>query len=61
MFGVTPWTVHMTKEGLEFVYFNHGNKAIERVKINPTHAHMVTPMERKAPIPPQKHVPQPTL
>jgi hypothetical protein len=45
MFGVTPWTVHMTKEGVEFVYFNHGNKAIERVKINPTHAHMVTPME----------------
>jgi hypothetical protein len=35
----------MTKEGVEFVYFNHGNKASERVKISPVHAHMVIPME----------------
>jgi uncharacterized cupin superfamily protein len=61
MFGGTPGTVHMTKEGVEFVYFNHGNKAFERVKISPTHAHMVIPMERKAPVPPQRPVPQPTL
>jgi hypothetical protein len=57
MFGGTPGTVHMTKEGVEFVYFNHGNKAFVRVKISPAHAHMVIPMERKAPIPPQRPAP----
>jgi hypothetical protein len=58
MFGGTPGTVYMTKEGLEFVYFNHWSKAFERVKISPTHAHMVIPTERKAPVPPQKPAPQ---
>jgi hypothetical protein len=57
MFGGTPGTVHMTKEGVEFVYFNHGNKAFERVKISSTHAHMVVPIERKAHVPPQRSAP----
>jgi hypothetical protein len=48
MFGGTPGTVHMTKEGVGFVYFNHESKAFERVKISPAHAHMVIPTERKA-------------
>jgi hypothetical protein len=61
MFEGTPGTVHMTKEGVEFVYFNHGSKAFERVRISPAHAHMVIPIERKAPVPPQKPNPQPTL
>jgi hypothetical protein len=61
MFGGTPGTVHMMKEGVEFFYFNHGNKGFERVKISPANAHMNIPMERKAPIPPQRPVPQPAL
>jgi hypothetical protein len=61
MFGGTPGTVHMTKEGVEFVYFNHGSKAFERVKISPVHTHMVISMERKAPVPPQRPAPQPIL
>jgi hypothetical protein len=61
MFGGTPGIVQMTKEGVELVYFNHRNKAFERVKINPTQAHMVISMERKAPVPPQRSTPQPTL
>jgi hypothetical protein len=50
MFGGTPGTVHMNKEGVEFVYFNHRSKAFERVKISPAHAHMVIPTKRKAPV-----------
>jgi hypothetical protein len=52
-FGGTPGTVHMTGEGVEFVYFNHGNKNFERVKISPARAHMVIPIERRL-IPPQR-------
>jgi hypothetical protein len=48
----------MTKERLEFVYFNHGSKAFERVKISPDDAHMVLPIERKAPVSPKKSAPQ---
>jgi hypothetical protein len=33
-FGGTPGTVHMSGEGVVFVYFNHGSKAFERVKIS---------------------------
>jgi hypothetical protein len=51
----------MTKEGVEFVYFNHGNKAFERVKISHTHAHMVIAMERKALVPPQRSALQSNL
>jgi hypothetical protein len=61
MFGGTPGTVHMNKEGVEFIYFNHGSKAFERVKISPAHAHMVIPTERKDPVQPQKSAQQPTL
>jgi hypothetical protein len=53
-FGGTPRTVHTNGEGVVFVYFNHGSKAFERVKINPAHAHMVIPTEKRALIPPQK-------
>jgi hypothetical protein len=42
----------MNGEEVVFVYFNHGRKAFERVKISPTHAHMVIPTEKR-PIPPQ--------
>jgi hypothetical protein len=59
MFGGTPVTLHLTKEGVEFVYFNHRSKAFERVKISPAHAHMVIPMERKALVPPQRPAPHP--
>jgi hypothetical protein len=52
LFGGTPGIVHMNKEGVEFVYFNHGSKNFERVNIGPTHAHMVIPIERKALVPP---------
>jgi hypothetical protein len=52
MFGGTPGIVHMNKEGVEFVYFNHGSKNFERINIGPTHAHMVIPTERKALVPP---------
>jgi hypothetical protein len=58
-FGGTPGTVHMNGEGVVFVYFNHGSKAFERVKISPAHAHMVIPTEKRAPIPPQKSTPVP--
>jgi hypothetical protein len=51
-FGGTIGTVHMTREGVEFVYFNHGSKNFERVKISPAHAHMVIPTEKRPLIPP---------
>jgi hypothetical protein len=51
----------MNKEGVEFVYFNHGGKSFEIVKISPAHAHMVIPTERKAHVQPQKSAQQPTL
>jgi hypothetical protein len=56
-FGGTPWTMHMNGEGVLFVYFNHGSKNFERVKISPAHAHMVIPTEKIALIPPQKPTP----
>jgi hypothetical protein len=43
------------------MYFNHGSKAFERVKISPAHSHMVIPMEIKAHVPPQRPTPQPIL
>jgi hypothetical protein len=46
-FGGTPGTVHMTGEGVVFVYFNHGSKNFERVKISPAHAHMVILTEKR--------------
>jgi hypothetical protein len=52
-FGGTPGTVHMN-EGVVFVYFIHKRKNFERVKISPTHAHMVIPTKKRAHIPPQK-------
>jgi hypothetical protein len=45
-FGGTLGTVHMTREGVVFVYFNCGSKAFERVEIGPTHAHMVIPTKK---------------
>jgi hypothetical protein len=57
MFGGTPGTVHMNRDGVEFVYFNHESKAFERVKISPAHAHIVIPTERKAPVLPLKPTP----
>jgi hypothetical protein len=45
-FGGTPGTVHMTGETVKFVYFNHGSKNFERVKISPAHAHMVIPTKK---------------
>jgi hypothetical protein len=42
----------MNGEGVVFIYFNHGSKNFERVKISPAHAHMVIPTEKRAPIPP---------
>jgi hypothetical protein len=54
MFGGTPGIVHMNKDGVEFVYFNHRRKAFERVKISPAHTHMVIPTERKALVQPQQ-------
>jgi hypothetical protein len=56
-FGGTLGTVHMNGEGVVFVYFNHGSKAFERVKISPAHAHMVIPTKKRAHIPPQKPTP----
>jgi hypothetical protein len=47
----------MNGEGVVFVYFNHGSKNFERVKISPAHAHMVIPTEKIALIPPQKPTP----
>jgi hypothetical protein len=58
-FGGTPRTIHMNGEGVVFVYFNHGSKNFERIKISPAHAHMVIPTEKRAPILPQKPTPIP--
>jgi hypothetical protein len=58
-FGGTPGTVHMTGEGVEFIYFNHGSKNFERVKISPADAHMVITTKRRPPIPPQRTNPTP--
>jgi hypothetical protein len=58
-FGGTPGTAHMTGEGVVFVYFNHGSKTFERFKINPAHAHMIVPTEKRPPIPPQRPNPTP--
>jgi cytoskeletal protein RodZ len=68
-FGGTSGTVHMTWEGVVFVHFIHGSKNFERVRISPTHAHMVIltvkrppiPPQRPNPIPPQKSAQQPIL
>jgi hypothetical protein len=68
-FGGTPGTVHMTEEGMMFVYFNHVSKNFERVKISPAHAHMVKrtekrpliPTQRPNPTPPQRSAQQPIL
>jgi hypothetical protein len=49
----------MNGEGVEFVYFNHGSKNFERVRICPVHAHMVIPIEKRPPIPPQRPNPTP--
>jgi hypothetical protein len=49
----------MTREGVEFVYFNHGSKNFERVKISPAHAHMVKSTEKRPPIPSQRPDPTP--
>jgi hypothetical protein len=56
-FGCTPGTVHMNGEGVVFVYFNHGRKACERVKISSADAHMVISTEKRAPISSQKPTP----
>jgi hypothetical protein len=40
--------------GVEFVYFNHGSKNFERVKISPAHAHMIILTEKRPPTPPQR-------
>jgi hypothetical protein len=58
-FGSTPGTVHMTGEGVVFVYFSHGSKTFERFKISPAHAHMVIPTEKRLPIPSQRPDPTP--
>jgi hypothetical protein len=58
-FGGTPGTVHMNGEGEILVYFNHGTKNFERVKISLAHAHMVILTEKRAPILPQKPTPVP--
>jgi hypothetical protein len=50
MFGGTLGIVHVNKEGVEFVYFNHGSKAF-----------MVIPTERKAHFQLQKSAQQPML
>jgi hypothetical protein len=55
----TPGTVHVNEDGVEFVYFNHGRKAFEIVKINPAHTHMIIPTKKRAPIPPQRSNPTP--
>jgi hypothetical protein len=49
----------MNGDVVEFVYFNHGSKDFERIKISPAHAHMVIPTEKRAPIPLQKPNPAP--
>jgi hypothetical protein len=56
-FGGTLGIVHMNGEGVVFVYFNHGSKNFERVKISLAHAHMVILRKKRAPIPPQKPTP----
>jgi hypothetical protein len=58
-FGGTPGTAHMTREGVVFVYFNHGRKILERFKISPVHAHMVILTEKRPLIPPQRPNPTP--
>jgi hypothetical protein len=58
-FGGTPGTVHMTEEGVVFVYFNHGSKIFKRFKISSAHAHMVIPTEKRLPIHPQRPNPTP--
>jgi hypothetical protein len=58
-FGGTPGTVHMTREGVVFVYFNHGSKTFERFKISPPHAHMVILTEKILSVPPQRPDPTP--
>jgi hypothetical protein len=55
----TPGTTHMTGEGVVFVYFNHASKTFERFKINPAHAHMVIPTEKRLHVPPQRPNPTP--
>jgi hypothetical protein len=57
--GGTPGTVHMDVDGVVFVYFNHGSKAFERVKLSPAHAHMIILIEQRAPIRPQRLNPTP--
>jgi hypothetical protein len=59
-FGGTPGTAHMIGEGVVFVYFNHGSKTFERFKISLAHAHMVIPIEKRFPIPPQRPNPTPS-
>jgi hypothetical protein len=59
-FGGTPGIVHMNGVGVVFVYFNHGSKNFERVKITPPHAHMVISTEKRPPIPPHRPNPTPT-
>jgi hypothetical protein len=39
--GGTLGTMHMNEDEVVFVYFNHGSKAFERLKISPAHAHMI--------------------
>jgi hypothetical protein len=58
-FEGTPGTVHTNGEGVMFIYFNHGSKDFERVKISPAHAHMVIHIEKRALVPPQKPTPIP--
>jgi hypothetical protein len=49
----------MIAEGVVFVYFSHGSKAFERVKISLALVHMVIPTDKRAPIPPQRPNPTP--
>jgi hypothetical protein len=58
-FGGTPRTVHMTGEGVVFVYFNRGSKTFEGFTISLAHAHMVITTEKRLPIPPQRPNPTP--
>jgi hypothetical protein len=47
----------MNGNGVEFVNFNNGSKAFKRVKISPTHAHIVIPTEKRTLVPPQRPTP----
>jgi hypothetical protein len=60
-FGGTPGIAHMTGERVVFVYFNHASKNFERFKISLDHAHMVMPIEKRLPTPPQRSAQQPIL